>query len=129
MRLLRKLEFASGLATLLFGAVQVAVTSGTNSYAARPSENLRDFLWVATASVVMPALVALGSYFHGIKQKRWGLYLLGVCGLFACGLIFMTFFVFVFSWFHPIWLAFVSLAPSLMAALTLVLALLVATDL
>jgi hypothetical protein len=127
MRLLRKLEFASGLATLLLGAVVVAVAFDGNSYAAKPSENSEDFLQVALVWILFPAVVALGSYIHGIKRKKWGLYLLGVCGLIAFGLISILFYVILLSWYYPIGLAFLTLAPPFMAFLTFILAL-VASD-
>lgn len=120
MKLLRKLEFACGLITLLCEAVFIAVIFGTNEYGVKSASNPAD---VGSAILMgfIPSVVPFAAYAHAIKRTIFGFYLLLVCGLLSIGLFLLLFLV--IGTFYSAWLTLVAIAPYLMTWITFVLAL------
>ena len=114
-----KFELTTGLLTGLFGLVNFLFAILTSFYAAKPLNNLRDFVTTVFCFLGIPLLVATGSYVHVVKQSFGGLIMI-VIGAFLS--IIITCFIFLAAAFagYSSLLLMVALAPYLMGMVTLI---------
>jgi hypothetical protein len=116
MRVAEKIEISGGIATAVFGGVNCFLVLGLDGAGLR----LRDYLLALLLWMILPLMVAIGSYFHVVRHKVFGLVLLSIGGIFLAAAIFYILLVFMSSWYFPVWRAIIEIMPSVMALLTMV---------
>ena len=93
------------------------------SFSLAPPQSVAEFLSVLLVYVGSALLVACGCYFHAVRQETKGLVLLMIGGSILTLMVFTLTFGGAF-YFYGLWGGVLSLAPSTMAILTMIAALL-----
>ena len=120
MTLSGALELSGGLATGLSAAITCFVFFGTNNH--REPVTSFDYLYILGALIILPLLTLTGSYIHAVKREGLGLTMLAVSGLLSFLIFLLQTLVVLGSWYYPVWLALVNLAPSMLAMMTMCVA-------
>jgi hypothetical protein len=111
-----KFEISSGIATALFGGVNCFIVLGMDS----PRLRTQDYLFVLLIWMILPLMVAIGSFFHVARQKAFGVVLLSIGGIFLAAAFFYIWLMVLGSWYFPLWRAIIEIMPSVMALLTMI---------
>ncbi len=114
----KKIELSGGIGTLMF-----AIVNCFNSFVEsnRAKLGVWDYLFVILVWIILPIVIAIGSYVHAVEQKSWGLTMLFIGGVFSTlALVYITFLIGVSNR-----IAILSIMPSVMAILTMLYALLI----
>jgi len=67
----KKIELIGGLGTFAFGLVNsfISLRSGNRS-----TLDLWDYFFLIVIWTLIPALIAVGSYSHAVRIRKWGMY-------------------------------------------------------
>ena len=123
MSSLRAIELACGAATFLLGMLVPFNLKGARSIP--PEYYWSDLISIAVIFALPGLIVAIGAYVHAVMEKTWGRKLLWVMG--GLNVLIIPLFFLSAAYMGGMRMALTITAPSVMAIVTLLVSLKVAT--